>query len=1519
MKFYLNTTIRSIFFLIILKTIINGEHRSDVISSRNGEIIIRLSLDTVIVNKNSLTTIPGLSNEKAPGIFSLPKDVIPLLNVPKDAKIFFKRSDPILLKNFNAKINPYETLNIGLSKKLENFQNNQRRYLDDIYIEQSKQINGEEVTLLHINVIKKIKNNWYWFKDTNVHLTWNERKIAKTLSQYLIDNQHPIRNNLIQLEQDIPEYMTSNNLIEINIDSDGYYRIPLDSLEALDPSIENEDLNTLQLFYDGVEQVIDVDTQLGLIFFGEDAPAPPDADYDGNFYGKKNSYWLTWGSNQGLRYEVENVYPSQDETSIQTPISFTSFEKFESNEKLIRIKDLNTNEEWDSFEHFYYHPTIYAQGNENFNLLIPDPFDDGSYSLEVKLQGIIPGLRRVNITLNSRLLGSIEWSGNTPIVFKSNEFSNTDLTDGFNQLNLSVEDLDGVIDQIALDWIKIKYDRKYTAKSDVLKFSRDGDYFSLSQFNLDHFTDPEIVLYKIGETRLEDFIRIQSDDMWTIVFQDQVLGQSQEYFASTIEKLPYPSSIKRLEPLFDIHLEQSNYVIIAPDSFRQILDPIVQHYDAIIKTPETIYRTYSNGVKSPYAIKQFLMDAYLFWSLVPEYLLIAQDISIPAMFILTEEYGASISDYWYSLLNGDDYVPEISTGRFPASNRSELEIMVHKNMNIINNDDQTWENSVLMIAGYDNEFRTQTEELIPDLVKKGYFPERLYVDMFSEGGPHWGNTDSLIQVFEEGVSYINFFGHGGGAVWGDRSLFTLNDFSNLNNSGKLPFVTSMTCFTGDINNPNALGKKMLSHQNGGAYGWFGASGVGWTINDYLLLEKIHGRLFGDHNFSESIGKLINQSKVEYFFENTIWPEIALSQLFQFNLIGDPALTIQNYNSAEAVLGNYSIYSDSKLNLNINNSNIDSLMIQWLDQDYLPLTGKTLTNETQIDLPDNVDSTRIRLVGVYKDENNHNNQFSLSAQVDDIFIEIKDISPEFPVIGDSVSFTAHIGALENITRVECWVDSIFYTNMIEERESEYTLENKIFTSPALSNFMVNVKVFTSDSIFTWSSSVFIKTVSELDVRPIFMGLPTSSKVGLSNLCINKSNGFGLYRMSLDVQWDQDTIYTTLYHDSSYINPYEQITKEIELPLRSGNHRFRVSIENYRKILQDTTYNFDTTLLINRFLITPAHGTTENLITNDTIQYNSLNLHVDPDIVTENEILFIDQIDRININRQNSLMPILGVNDLQPIRIHLSKDIKWESFWTLNNKFDEDTLLFEFNNELKLWKPVEGTWLNNKFLFNGVGSIDIAWMQSNDITPPILEATIDGQRLTQGAYIGTEPEIRIYLRDESGIDLANTKYFKNGYSWDTEGNVDINQNGHLTSITLTPNLSLNDRSISFITSDIMGNISDTLDLKFFVTEDMEIFDYGNFPNPFSNQTIFSYELTRTVDDFYLTIYTVDGRKIKEFKNSVFNDRLNYSGYHEISWDGRDDWGDEVANGIYFYKYTFKYEDKKFSSIGKVGRSK
>ena len=42
---------------------------------------------------------------------------------------------------------------------------------------------------------------------------------------------------------------------------------------------------------------------------------------------------------------------------------------------------------------------------------------------------------------------------------------------------------------------------------------------------------------------------------------------------------------------------------------------------------------------------------------------------------------------------------------------------------------------------------------------------------------------------------------------------------------------------------------------------------------------------------------------------------------------------------------------------------------------------------------------------YGQENDYKDQFSLSFEVDNTFIEIKDITPEYPVVGDSISFVA----------------------------------------------------------------------------------------------------------------------------------------------------------------------------------------------------------------------------------------------------------------------------------------------------------------------------------------------------------------------------------------------------------------------------------------------------------------------------------------------------------------------------------
>jgi flagellar hook assembly protein FlgD len=44
----------------------------------------------------------------------------------------------------------------------------------------------------------------------------------------------------------------------------------------------------------------------------------------------------------------------------------------------------------------------------------------------------------------------------------------------------------------------------------------------------------------------------------------------------------------------------------------------------------------------------------------------------------------------------------------------------------------------------------------------------------------------------------------------------------------------------------------------------------------------------------------------------------------------------------------------------------------------------------------------------------------------------------------------------------------------------------------------------------------------------------------------------------------------------------------------------------------------------------------------------------------------------------------------------------------------------------------------------------------------------------------------------------------------------------------------------------------------------------------------------------IFDINGRVVKSFYFKTIN-----NGFNEVKWDGRNDFGQEVASGIYFYK--------------------
>jgi len=70
-------------------------------------------------------------------------------------------------------------------------------------------------------------------------------------------------------------------------------------------------------------------------------------------------------------------------------------------------------------------------------------------------------------------------------------------------------------------------------------------------------------------------------------------------------------------------------------------------------------------------------------------------------------------------------------------------------------------------------------------------------------------------------------------------------------------------------------------------------------------------------------------------------------------------------------------------------------------------------------------------------------------------------------------------------------------------------------------------------------------------------------------------------------------------------------------------------------------------------------------------------------------------------------------------------------------------------------------------------------------------------------------------------------------------------------------------------------------------------ANYPNPFNPLTKIDFDLPES-QKVQLAIFGVDGRRIVTLRNEPMS-----AGHHSVTWTGRDDRGELVASGIYFYR--------------------
>jgi hypothetical protein len=262
---------------------------------------------------------------------------------------------------------------------------------------------------------------------------------------------------------------------------------------------------------------------------------------------------------------------------------------------------------------------------------------------------------------------------------------------------------------------------------------------------------------------------------------------------------------------------------------------------------------------------------------------------------------------------------------------------------------------------------------------------------------------------------------------------------------------------------------------------------------------------------------------------------------------------------------------------------------------------------------------------------------------------------------------------------------------------------------------------------------------------------------------------------------------------------------------------------------------------------------------------------------------------------------------------------DSFNTFSYIIPTSNLIFEHNV-----KAVANFPGNELFTFNNFASN--SFFVARDSVNPNFYILVDGKEIINGDLVSKTPTIKISVKDNSPLPLDTTYFtiihnnvpltFNNPdlkYSYTSFPNSEA-------VVEWTPTLKQGRHIIDVLAKDASGNFFDTTFHRtvFFVYDEDDIAQMYNYPNPFKDNTNFTFELRGSVtpEEIRFRVYTIAGRLIKEIKVPQTEYRI---GFNSIYWDGKDQDGDAISNGTYLVKLIAKYPEKTKTEVLKLAKIK
>ncbi len=244
-------------------------------------------------------------------------------------------------------------------------------------------------------------------------------------------------------------------------------------------------------------------------------------------------------------------------------------------------------------------------------------------------------------------------------------------------------------------------------------------------------------------------------------------------------------------------------------------------------------------------------------------------------------------------------------------------------------------------------------------------------------------------------------------------------------------------------------------------------------------------------------------------------------------------------------------------------------------------------------------------------------------------------------------------------------------------------------------------------------------------------------------------------------------------------------------------------------------------------------------------------------------------------------------------------------------------------------------NNKSLIPELALINNSALRyffvDEDKINPLLDVTFDGKHINNGEIVSSNPTIVISSKDENKL---NWQTDTNGIKiWWKKPNSTVFERINFDSLgvkfypaTSSYNLAKAEfspknlpdglYSLKVQSYDANGTQAGSTEytINFVVINEASTTNFYPYPNPFTTSMRFVFTLTgnKVPDYINVKIMTIQGKVVKEINKEDLGDIHIGNNITDVVWDGTDEYGDRLANGVYLYTVTIKSDGEEVTQI-------